>query len=97
MKITVIEASEAPARPGGPMSKRTAAVTALLTSLTPGKVARIELDAGETTRGAKASLTRAAKKLGQEVAVWVRDGVVFAQLAEGERPRRRGRQAAASE
>lgn len=96
MKITVIEANEAPARPGGPMSKRTAAVTELLSSLIPGKVARIELDPSETARGAKASLTRAAKKLGREVAVWDTDGVVYAQLAEGERPKR-GRRAATPE
>ncbi len=96
MKITVIEASEAPTRPGGPMSKRTAAITELLAALAPGKVARVELEASETARGAKASITRAAKKRGREVAAWDSDGVVYAQLADGERPKR-GRRAATLE
>ena len=67
MKVTLIDAKDAPTRPVGPTSKRTAMVDALVSSLAPGTVARVELEERETARGAKASLTRAAKRLGREL------------------------------
>ena len=91
MRATLIDASEAPPRPGGPSSKRTTLVTNIIASLVPGKVAKVELENGETARGAKASLTRAAKKLGKTVSVWDSESVVYAQLSDESTSRRRSR------
>lgn len=90
MKMSLIDAEQAPPRPGGPYSKRTTQVHNMVASLVAGKVAKIELEGNETARGAKASVTRAAKKLGRSVAVWDSEGAVYAQLADETGRRRRG-------
>lgn len=90
MRYTMIDARSAPPKPGGPMNKRAALVQSIVSDLVPGRVARVELDGTETTRGTKASISRAAKKLGRTVHVWDKDGTVYAELAEerAARPRR---------
>jgi hypothetical protein len=90
LRYTLIDTQSAPAKPGGPMNKRAAMVQSIVSDLVPGKVAKVELEGTETTRGTKASISRAAKKLGRTVAVWDNQGVVYAELSEG-RARRRGR------
>ena len=92
MRYTLIDAETAPSKPGGPMNKRAALVQSIVSDLVPGKAARIELDGTETTRGTKASISRAAKKLGRTVTVWDAEGVVYAELSEEKPARgRRGR------
>ncbi len=91
MKYEIMNESEAPAKPSGPLSKRAALVQEIVSSLAPGKVAKIRLEGSETPRGTKASLSRAAKKLGRSIAVWDASGVVYAGLTEDRAPRRRGR------
>jgi hypothetical protein len=93
MKYTLIDSEDAPFRPSGPLTKRTAMVHSMIAGLVPGKAAKVELETGETARGAKASITRAAKTLNKNVTVWDSDGVVYAQLAEEGGTRRRGRAA----
>jgi hypothetical protein len=54
----------------------------MLANLRSGMVARIELEGGETARGVKSSITRAARRLGKDVDVWDAAGSVFAQMRD---------------
>lgn len=88
MRYEIIDASQAPPKPGAPPNKRAAIILQIVSQLTPGRVARIVLEGTETPRGTKTSISRASKKLGRQVNVWEASGAMYAELAE-ERPRRR--------
>ncbi len=91
MRYEIIDANQAPPRPKTPPSKRTELINRIIGDLEVGKVARIELENGETVRGTKTSLSRAAKKLGVAVSSWQSDDTVYLELSTGAAPRRRGR------
>lgn len=91
MRYEIIDADQAPPKPKTPPSKRTELINRIIRDLEPGKVAKIELENGETVRGTKTSLSRAAKKLGVSVSAWQGGDAVFLELSTGAAPRRRGR------
>ncbi|HEU5432552.1 MAG TPA: hypothetical protein VFU81_12865 [Thermomicrobiales bacterium] len=82
MKVTTIRPEEAPPKPRPTASKLTRQVEQMLTNLKPGTVAKIDREGDETTRGVKASITRAAKRMGKNVDTWDAGGAVFAQLRD---------------
>lgn len=82
MEGTYLDASKAP-RPGKkPTTKQGRASQELLAGLTVGTVLQIKPREGQTVRGVKVSLTRAAKSLGKTIETWDVDGVVYAKLAD---------------
>ena len=81
MRYTMIDADKAPAKPPKTLSRMARETHAIVASLTPGKVARIEPSDGETVRGVKASVTRAAKRMNKTVRTWDHDGLVYAELS----------------
>ena len=82
MKVTTIRPEEAPPKPRPTASKLTRQVEAMLTNLKSGAVAKIELEGGETARGVKSSITRAARRMGEDVDTWDAAGSVFAQMRD---------------
>lgn len=85
MKYQLIARSKAPDPNTSPMTKNMRLANELVNSLAPGKAAKIELSGKETIRGAKASVTRAAKRYGKRVRLWDNNGVVYAELISDER------------
>ncbi len=83
MKFQLIDRSKAPDPLGPSANKNMQLANELVNSLAPGKAARIELSGKETVRGAKASVTRAAKRVGKRVRLWDNNGVVYAELMDG--------------
>ena len=83
MKYQMIDRSKAPDPLGPSANKNMQLANELVNSLAPGKAARIELTGKETVRGAKASVTRAAKRIGKRVRLWDNNGVVYAELMNG--------------
>lgn len=83
MDGSYIESSKAP-RPGKkPTTKRGEVSQRLVAGLTTGKVLRVQPEAGQTVRGVKVSLSRAAKNLGRTIETWDIEGIVYAELVEG--------------
>lgn len=83
MKFSLIDRSKAPDPKTGSTNKNVDIFNDLVTSLVPGKVARVELTGKETPRGVKASITRAGKRMGKNVRSWDVDGKVYAELVNG--------------
>jgi len=83
VKYQMIDRSKAPDPLGPSTNKNMQLANELVNSLGPGKAARIELSGKETVRGAKASVTRAAKRTGKRVRLWDNNGVVYAELLDG--------------
>ncbi len=83
MKFSLIDRSKAPDPKSSSANKNVDIFNELVTSLVPGKVARVELTGKETPRGVKASITRAGKRMGKPVRSWDVDGKVYAELANG--------------
>ena len=82
MKYSLIDRSKAPdPRTAGP-NKNVDVFNDLVNALVPGKAARIELSGKETPRGVKASITRAATRMGKKVRSWDVDGKVYAEVVE---------------
>jgi hypothetical protein len=83
VEYTLIDESEAPARPpvrrGG---KRNQEFDALILALTPGKVARIDLSEVTRSGGTRKQLYEAAARVGRPVEVWEHDGTIYARLAQ---------------
>ena len=82
MKWTQVDQSRAPrpSRQGG--TRRSVAFDRLVEGLVDGKVARIELEEGDTLRGLRASITRAAGRYGVRVQVWEHEGDLYAALRQ---------------
>ncbi len=83
VKFSLIDRSKAPDPKSASANKNADVFNELVTSLVPGKVARVELTGKETPRGVKASITRAGKRMGKTVRSWDVDGKVYAELVEG--------------
>ena len=83
MKYQMIDRSKAPDPLGPSTNKNMQLANELVNALTTGKAARIELSGKETVRGAKASVTRAAKRIGKRVRLWDNNGIVYAELIDG--------------
>ncbi len=81
MNYTMIDADKAPAKPPKTLSRMARETHALVASLTSGKVARVEASDGESLRGIKASITRAAKRMDKNVRTWDHEGKVYAELS----------------
>lgn len=79
----MIDRSKAPDPLGPSTNKNMQLANELVNSLAPGRAARIELSGKETVRGAKASVTRAAKRTGKRVRLWDNNGIVYAELMDG--------------
>lgn len=83
MDGSYLDVTKAP-RPGKkPTTKQGRISQQLLAGLTKGKVLQVKPKEGQTVRGVKVSLSRAAKSLGKSVNTWDVDGVVYAELADG--------------
>ncbi len=92
MKYQMIDAREAPPKPAARPSRRGQLLMQLISDLAVGRVARIDLEGTETTRGTKTSISRVAKRMGRTVSSWDAEGVVFVELSDTpQTPRRRGR------
>ncbi len=83
MKFSLIDRSKAPDPKSASTNKNADVFNELVTSLVPGKVARVELTGKETPRGVKASITRAGKRMSKTVRSWDVDGKVYAELVDG--------------
>ncbi len=83
MKFSLIDRSKAPEPKSATANKNVDIFNELVTSLVPGKAARVELTGKETPRGVKASITRAARRMGKPVRSWDVDGKVYAELVSG--------------
>lgn len=83
MKYTLIDREQIPPQSAElTMTERRRQSERVVAELVPGKAARIELGPKDTTRGVKASLTRAARRQNRAVRSWEIDGVVFAELLQ---------------
>ena len=80
MNYTFIDRLEAPARPPERAKRRMPAVTELVDALSPGKVARIELEEGEKALRVTDQLFKTAARQGKVVDVWEVGGVIYAEL-----------------
>lgn len=81
MEMELIQPSEAP------IVKKATSRTGkqseeLVAALVPGMVGKVTLPRTISVRGAKVSLTRAARRLGKELKLWDADGIVYMQLEE---------------
>lgn len=95
VQFSVIKASEAPQAPkvkqAGRLAKRMAEMESTITGLKPGQVGRIVPGEGETSRGLKLQIARAAIRLGfnakgkntvgNRVTFWDVDGVAYFTVA----------------
>ena len=81
MNYTMIDADKAPPKPPKTLSRMARETHTLVASLSTGKVARVEVSEGESLRGIKASITRAAKRMDKSVRTWDHDGRVYAELS----------------
>lgn len=85
MKYTLIDREKAPSQdPESPPSERRRQSEQIVSALVSGKAAKIDLGPKDTPRGVKASLTRAAKRQNRSVRSWDINGVVYAELVQGE-------------
>jgi hypothetical protein len=91
MRYEIIDAREAPPRPALPQSKRAELFTRIISDLSAGKVAKIQLEGSETVRGTKTSLSRVAKRMGRPISTWSSDDAVFVEATGATSVRRRGR------
>ncbi len=83
VKFSLIDRSKAPDPKSASTNRNVDVFNELVTSLVPGKVARVELTGKETPRGVKASITRAGKRMGKTVRSWDVNGKVYAELVDG--------------
>lgn len=85
MKYTLIDREKAPdENTATAPSERRRQSEQIVSELVPGKAAKIDLGPKDTTRGVKASLTRAAKRQNRPVRSWEINGVVYAELEQTE-------------
>ena len=82
MKYSLIDRNKAPDPKTAGTNKNVDVFNELVNALVPGKAARIELSGKETPRGVKASITRAATRMGKKVRSWDVDGKVYAEVVE---------------
>ena len=79
MKVQFIDAKDAPT---APRTKSAATIEAenIVNQLGKGKVARVEPEEGQTTRGLGVALGHAARVAGVKLRTWVVDGVLYVKL-----------------
>jgi hypothetical protein len=80
MKYDIINEKDAPAAPAK-ATKSQAEALSIVGQLKKGSVARVEPDEGQTIRGLRANLTRAAKSAGTKIQTWDVDQVLYVKLA----------------
>ena len=80
MNYEIINEKDAPAA-RAPMTKGMRESVAILDRLKKGSVAAITPDEGQSTRGIKASMSRAAKRQGVRLTVYDVDGLVYVRTA----------------
>jgi hypothetical protein len=81
MRFEIIDAKDAPAPP---MKKSKAAEEAesVIKQLGKGKVAQLEPDDGQTMRGLRVALGRAAKGAGIKLQTWSHSGYLYVKLLD---------------
>jgi hypothetical protein len=82
MKFELVDEAKAPGPVKKPTTARMRVSHEIVSSLVPGKVARVRLEPADSMRGTKASLTRAADRLDRSVEVWDRDGDIYVKLQD---------------
>ena len=80
MHVTYINEKDAPPAPAK-TTKGMDESAAILAQLGKGKVAAITPDDGQTMRGLKASMSRAANRQGTKITAWDVDGTLYIKLA----------------
>ncbi|MDQ3780702.1 MAG: hypothetical protein M3354_09190 [Chloroflexota bacterium] len=80
MKHSMIEQSDAPARPPERGKRRVSGMDELVETLMPGKVARIEIEEDEKQRNVTEQLFKTAARSGKLVDVWEVGGILYAQV-----------------
>lgn len=81
MNYTIIEREAAPARSPDRAKRRIEGMEALVASLEPGKVARIELGDDENPRRVSEQLYKTANRAGKLVDMWEVGGILYAEVA----------------
>jgi hypothetical protein len=77
--LIVIDASQAPRplRKGAGLVARMAEYEGFVNGVKKGQVGKLSPSSGETARGVVLRISRAGKRLGRSVDVWVVDGAVY--------------------
>ena len=77
--FTVIDAAQAPqpVRQSGRLRARMVEYESFVGVVKKGHVGKLSPSTGETVRGVALRISRAGKRLGRSVDVWVEDGAVF--------------------
>lgn len=86
MKFTYLTKADAPSMALVRKKRQYPGVDEVIAGLTPGHVARIELEEGERTRAAAEQLFQVANGQGSLLRVWEIGGVVYAELASAADP-----------
>ena len=74
--FSVIDAAQAP-RPRGRLVARMAQYEGFVNGVKNGKVGQLSPSSAETPRAVAVRVSRAGKRLGRSVDVWVMDGAVY--------------------
>jgi hypothetical protein len=81
VRYTIVDRQEAPARSPERAKRRVEGMEALVASLEPGKVARIELGEDENPRRVSEQLYKTANRSGKLVETWEVGGILYAEVA----------------
>ncbi|MGI9253019.1 MAG: hypothetical protein ACR2J8_04680 [Thermomicrobiales bacterium] len=79
MNFEIIDKSDAPAQGPERRKRRNPAIEEMVTSLEPGKVARIQLDEDEKPRPLVEQIFKTGARQGKIVDVWEVGGLLFAE------------------
>ena len=79
MKYEIIDAKDAPKAPAK-KSKAAEEAESIIKQLGRGKVAQLEPEEGQTIRGLRVALGRAAKESNVRLQTWDADGVLYVKL-----------------
>lgn len=77
LNVTIIAAEDAPA---DLTKQREAEAESIIKHLSKGNVAKVEPDDGQTLRGLRVGLGRAAKETGVTLQMWDADSVLYVKL-----------------
>jgi len=81
VNYTIIEREAAPARSPERTKRRIEGMDSLVSSLEPGKVARIELGDDENPRRVSEQVYKTANRSGKLVDIWEVGGILYAEVA----------------
>lgn len=86
MQFTIIDRADAPAQGPDRRKRRNPEIEAMVAQLTPGQVARIELNEDEKPRPLVEQLYKAAARGGKIIDIWEVGGLLYAEnIADLER------------